>query len=66
MCPASDSRKTRLSTNERLYRNCDDLDRHDVDPVTNVVCEAVGLGGKLGLDPIDAVAVVCLAVSFCL
>lgn len=64
MSPAFDSRKTRLSSNERLYPNCNDLDRHDVDPVTNVVGEAIGLGGKLGLDPIDTVTIVCFTVSF--
>lgn len=42
--------------------NC--LDRHNVDPVTDVVCQAVGLGSKLGLDVVDAVAVVCFSIRF--
>lgn len=40
-----------------------ELDRHNVDPVTNVVCEAIGLGSQLGLDVINAITVVCYAIS---
>lgn len=57
------SPKARAPSDETSCTRCNDLDWYNVDPVTNVVCQAIGLGSKLGLNIIDAVAVVCFAIS---